>query len=296
MNFYKKKLKETLYQYITDINSKINISFELFPPKNILLEDNLWSTVNKLSTLKPNFFSVTYGANSGERYRTYDIVNAIKEHTGMIVVPHLTCVDTKKEELIKIAKTYWDNNIRHIIALRGDSVNKLNKSTIYAIDLIKILKNVANFDISVAAYPEVHPEAESSQFDLINLKRKIEAGANRAITQFFFDVECYLRFRDRCYQNGINVQIIPGILPIISFPQLKNFSNMTNVHIPSWIYNIFSGLENDLNTTKMLGASIAINMVHQLYKEGVKDFHFYTLNKSDVVYAICCSLGRKSVS
>src|SRR5580765_6449253 len=189
--------KEILDQKLTDLNSKINISFEFFPPKNNFLEDKLWPTVMKLSSLKPMFFSVTYGANSGERNRTYSLVKKIRKRTEIEVAPHLTCIDSSQAELKSIANEYWKNGIRHIVALRGDQLEKSRKVKMYASDLVSLLKEVANFDISVAAYPEVHPEANSAQDDLDSLKRKVDAGANRAITQFFFNAETYLRFRDR---------------------------------------------------------------------------------------------------
>ena len=286
--------KAILNQTLSDLSNVINISFEFFPPKNNFLEANLWSSVSKLSTLKPIFFSVTYGANSGERDRTYRIVKEIKKRTGISVAPHLTCIDATEEELKTIAKNYWDNGIRHIVALRGDQLKKSKKSKKYAVDLVKLLKDIADFDISVAAYPEVHPEAKDAQSDLMNLKRKVDAGATRAITQFFFNTEHYLRFRDLCFRNNINIKIIPGIFPIFNFQQLKNFSKMTNVNIPIYMHRIFEGLENDSETSKIIGASISINMIKILHDEGVKDFHFYTLNKSDIIYAMCHILRKKS--
>ena len=173
------------------------------------------------------------------------------------------------------------------------SKSKSKKLKMYASDLVVLLKEVANFNISVAAYPETHPEAESPQQDLDNLKRKIDAGANRAITQFFFNVDNYLRFRDRCYKHGIKNEIIPGIFPIFNFKQLKSFATMTNVHVPQWMHNMFDGLDQDMETQKMIGASIAMDMVRLLYQEGIKNFHFYTLNRSDIVYAICYRLSTR---
>ena len=183
----------------------------------------------------------------------------------------------------------------HIVALRGDLPDQSQKPEMYAADLVELLKNEADFDISVAAYPEVHPEAKSAQADLLNLKRKIDAGANRAITQFFFDVESYLRFRDRCVAAGIEAEIIPGILPVSNFQQAAKFSKMTQVKIPSWMRNQFEGLDDDPVTRQMLGASIAIDMVRVLSREGVKDFHFYTLNRSELTYALCHTLGVRPV-
>ncbi|CAL4042098.1 methylenetetrahydrofolate reductase [Buchnera aphidicola] len=285
--------KEILNQNLSDFRDEINISFEFFPPKTNILEEVLWSSVNKLSILKPTFFSVTYGANSGERDRTYGVVQEIRKRTGISVAPHLTCIDATESELRIIAKNYWENGITHIVALRGDCLKTSKKLKIHAVDLVKLLQDVADFDISVAAYPEIHPEAKDAQSDLMYLKNKVDAGANRAITQFFFDVEHYLRFRDRCIKNGINIKIIPGIFPIFNFKQLKNFSRMTNVNIPISLHYIFEGLDNDLETSKIIGANISMNMIKTLCREGVKDFHFYTLNKSDIIYPICHTLRKQ---
>lgn len=255
------------------------------------MENTLWQSLARLNTLKPSFVSVTYGANSGERDRTHAIIKDIKERTGLEAAPHLTCIDACREELQHIAQDYWQSGIRHIVALRGDLPDNSQKPDMYAVDLVRLLKDVGDFDISVAAYPEVHPEAKSAQADLINLKKKVDAGANRAITQFFFDVESYLRFRDRCVSTGIDVEIVPGILPVTNFKQLKRFAGLTNVKIPGWMHKMFDGLDNDPETRALVGASIAIDMVKILSREGVKDFHFYTLNRSELTYAICHTLG-----
>ncbi|RCU45103.1 MULTISPECIES: methylenetetrahydrofolate reductase [Corallincola] len=271
---------------------KINVSFEFFPPSNEKMEQTLWNSIERLAPLKPKFVSVTYGACSGERDRTHDIVKRIKKDTGLTAAPHLTCIDASRDELRQIARDYWQNGIREIVALRGDLPEGSNeRPDMYAADLVALLKSEADFDISVAAYPEVHPEAKSAQADLINLKRKVDAGANRAITQFFFDVESYLRFRDRCVTAGIDVEIVPGILPVSNFNQLKRFAGMTSVHLPQWLHKMYDGLDDDAMTRNLLGASIAMDMVKVLAKEGVKDFHFYTLNRADLSYAICHSLG-----
>lgn len=282
---------DLLNQSVADLNGRINVSFEFFPPKNEKMEELLWSSIHRLKTLKPKFVSVTYGANSGERNRTHSIVKSIQQETGIVAAPHLTGIDATPEELRVIAKDYWDSGIRHIVALRGDEPPGYTKKPFYASDLVALLKEVADFEISVAAYPEVHPEAKSAQADLLFLKQKIEAGANRAITQFFFDIDSYLRFRDRCAAIGIDVEIVPGILPVSNFKQLEKMAKMTNVKIPSWMYKLYGGLDDDPTTRNLLGASIAMDMVKILSKEGVKDFHFYTLNRSDLSYAICHTLG-----
>ncbi|WGE64035.1 methylenetetrahydrofolate reductase [Actinobacillus equuli subsp. haemolyticus] len=280
-----------LNQSVVDLNGQINVSFEFFPPKNEKIETMLWDSIHRLKALKPKFVSVTYGANSGERTRTHSIVKNIQQETGILAAPHLTGIDASPDELRAIAQDYWDNGIRNIVALRGDEPAGYAKKPFYAADLVRLLKEVADFDISVAAYPEVHPEAKSTQADLIYLKQKIEAGANRAITQFFFDIDSYLRFRDRCATVGIDVEIVPGILPVSNFKQLEKMAKVTNVRIPSWMQKMYQGLEDDQTTRNLVGASIAMDMVKILSKEGVKDFHFYTLNRSELTYAICHTLG-----
>ena len=291
MSFFHASQRDALNQSLAEVQGQINVSFEFFPPRTSEMEQTLWNSIDRLSSLKPKFVSVTYGANSGERDRTHSIIKGIKERTGLEAAPHLTCIDATPDELRTIARDYWNNGIRHIVALRGDLPPGSGKPEMYASDLVTLLKEVADFDISVAAYPEVHPEAKSAQADLLNLKRKVDAGANRAITQFFFDVESYLRFRDRCVSAGIDVEIIPGILPVSNFKQAKKFADMTNVRIPAWMAQMFDGLDDDAETRKLVGANIAMDMVKILSLEGVKDFHFYTLNRAEMSYAICHTLG-----
>ena len=291
MSFFHASQRDALNQSLAEVQGQINVSFEFFPPRTSEMEQTLWNSINRLSSLKPKFVSVTYGANSGERDRTHSIIKGIKDRTGLEAAPHLTCIDATPAELRIIARDYWNNGIRHIVALRGDLPPGSGKPEMYASDLVTLLKEVADFDISVAAYPEVHPEAKSAQADLLNLRRKVDAGANRAITQFFFDVESYLRFRDRCVSAGIDVEIIPGILPVSNFKQAKKFADMTNVRIPAWMAQMFDGLDDDAETRKLVGANIAMDMVKILSREGVKDFHFYTLNRAEMSYAICHTLG-----
>ncbi|HGM6911621.1 TPA: methylenetetrahydrofolate reductase [Serratia marcescens] len=296
MSFFHANQREALNQSLAELNGQINVSFEFFPPRTGEMEETLWQSIDRLSILKPKFVSVTYGANSGERDRTHSIIKGIKERTGLEAAPHLTCIDASPAQLRDIAADYWNSGIRHIVALRGDLPPGGGKPEMYATDLVALLKDVGDFDISVAAYPEVHPEAKSAQADLINLKRKIDAGASRAITQFFFDVESYLRFRDRCVAAGIDVEIVPGILPVSNFKQLQRFATMTNVRVPSWMTSMFEGLDDDAETRKMVGANIAMDMVKILSREGVKDFHFYTLNRAEMSYAICHTLGVRPVA
>jgi methylenetetrahydrofolate reductase (NADPH) len=282
---------ESLNRRLSEINNDIQVSFEFFPPNSPEMETTLWHSVERLAPLKPNFVSVTYGAGSGTRDRTHDVIKRIQQETGLSAAPHLTCIDATPEELKEIAADYWQSGVRHIVALRGDLPDKSKKPAMYAADLVKLLKEVADFDISVAAYPEGHPEAPNPQFDLLNLKRKIDAGANRAISQFFFDIEAYLRFRDRCVTVGIDVEIIPGILPVTNYKTLERFAALTNVHIPNWMPKMYEGLENDETTRRLVAANIAMEQVKVLHQEGVKNFHFYTLNRAELTYAICHTLG-----
>lgn len=292
MSFDSARQVEALNQNLAELGNDINVSFEFFPPANEAMEQTLWHSIERLKTLQPKFVSVTYGANSGTRDRTHSIIKDIKERTGLIAAPHLTCVDATPDELRGIAQDYWDSGIRNIVALRGDLPAGADKPTMYADGLVSLLKSVADFDISVAAYPEVHPEAKSAQADLLHLKRKIDNGANRAITQFFFDVESYLRFRDRCAAIGIEAEIVPGILPVSNYKTLVKFAGFTNVKVPQWLHQRFAGIADDDQTTRnLVGASIAIDMVRVLSREGVKDFHFYTLNRSELTYALCHTLG-----
>jgi methylenetetrahydrofolate reductase (NADPH) len=285
---------DALNQTMADIKG-IQVSFEFFPPKTPEMEQTLWKSVERLAPLKPAYMSVTYGANSGERDRTHEIVKRIHKDTGVPVAPHLTCVDASPKQLTEIAKDYWHKGIRKIVALRGDLPQGVTKAPSYASDLVALLKEVADFDIAVAAYPETHPEAPNAQFDLLNLKRKAEAGASSAISQFFFDPEVFLRFRDRAAAIGVDIDIVPGILPVTNYQTLLRFAGFTNVHIPSWLHHMFDGLDTQDQTTRnLLGANIAMNMVKVLVKEGVKDFHFYTLNRSELSYAICHMLGART--
>jgi len=288
---------DALNQSISELRD-IDVSFEFFPPKTEAMENTLWKSVERLAPLKPAYMSVTYGANSGERDRTHEIVKRIQQQTGVVAAPHLTCIDASRDELVDIAKDYWNSGIRRIVALRGDlPPGATEKPSMYASDLVELLKGVADFDISVAAYPEKHPEAPNSQFDLLNLKRKSEAGATEAISQFFFDASVFLRFRDRAAAAGIDLDMVPGILPVTNYQTLLRFAGFTNVHVPSWLHKQFEGLdESDQTTRNLLGANIAMDMVKVLAKEGVRHFHFYTLNRSELSYAICHMLGVRSTA
>jgi len=271
----------------------IRISFEFFPPRDAGMEARLWQTVERLAPLRPEFVSVTYGADGSTRERTHEIVTRIHAETGLVSAPHLTCVGAGRDEVLDVARRYREAGIRHIVALRGDPPRGSDSYVphpdgfAYAADLVAGLTTVGDFDISVAAYPEVHPEAASAAADLANLKRKIDAGATRAITQFFFDPAVFLRFRDAAAAAGIGVPIVPGILPITRFPQIIKFATACGAGIPGWLRERFAGLDDDADTRAMIAASVAIDMVETLRRHGVADFHFYTLNRAELVYAIC---------
>jgi methylenetetrahydrofolate reductase (NADPH) len=275
----------------------VDVSFEFFPPHDAQMEETLWNSVQRLAPLQPRFVSVTYGADGSTRDRTHKAVARIVSDTNLTAAPHLTCVDATREEIDDIAREYWDMGIRHLVALRGDSppdekfYSPYSGGYDYASDLVAGLKRVADFDITVAAYPEVHPEAPNPLFDLDNLKRKLDAGASRAITQFFFDTDVFLRFRDLAAAAGIDSAIVPGILPITRFPQLEKFAKRCGASVPAWLRERFAGLENDAETRQMIAASVAIEQVHTLQDEGLSEFHFYTLNRSELTYAICHALG-----
>jgi methylenetetrahydrofolate reductase (NADH) len=273
------------------------VSFEFFPPGSAAMEKTLWESVERLSVLQPRFVSVTYGADGSTRERTHAAVRRIVSETSLTAAPHLTCIGASRGEVDDIARQYWDMGVRHIVALRGDppkgqaQYRPHNDGYAYASDLVAGLGKVADFDISVAAYPEGHPEAPDRQFDLENLKRKLDAGAHRAITQFFFDIELYLRFRDDCATAGIEANVVPGILPITRFPQLQRFAELCGASVPAWLHERFEGLNDDAQTRQMIAANVAIEQVRLLQSEGVGEFHFYTLNRSELTYAICHALG-----
>ena len=276
---------------------KVEVSFEFFPPHNEQMEEVLWRSIERLAGLGPRFVSVTYGADGSTRERTHNAVARIVNETNLTAAPHLTCVGAPRGEIDDIARAYWDMGVRHLVALRGDPLPGVDGYEAhpdgyeYAADLVAGLRRVADFDISVAAYPEVHPEAPNPLFDLDNLKRKLDAGASRAITQFFFDTDVFLRFRDLAAAAGIESAIVPGILPITRFPQLERFAARCGADVPTWLHERFAGLEDDAETRQMIAASVAIDQVHTLQAEGLSDFHFYTLNRSELTYAICHALG-----
>ena len=296
MNYNKKQLgnRPTLFSPVEDA---VNVSFEFFPPKTEKMEETLWSSIKRLESLKPKFVSVTYGAGGGTRERTHNTVKRILEETDMIPAAHLTCVGASKAEVNEVAQNYWNIGVRHIVALRGDSLDMAESYQPHADgysnaeDLVKGLKEIGDFDVSVAAYPEMHPDSPNLAADIENLKRKVDAGASRAITQFFFEPDQYFRFLDHCDSYGINVPIVPGILPVTNFNTLKKFAGATGASIPSWMEDLFHGLDDRPETRAHVAATVASETCRRLYEGGVRDFHFYTLNRADLTYSICHMLG-----
>ncbi len=275
------------------------VSFEFFPPKTEKMEQALWQTVLRLAPQEPRFVSVTYGAGGSTRERTHATVTRVARETNLQAAAHLTCVNATKDEIDAVARHYWASGIRHIVALRGDPPEGESSYTptpggyAYAADLVAGLKRIADFEISVAAYPETHPEAPSAAFDLDNLKRKVDAGAGRAITQFFFDPEVFLRFRDQAAAAGITVPLVPGIMPVTNFASMVRFAGNCGAAIPDWLARLFDGLAEDPETRKLVAATVAGQQCQVLQAHGVTDFHFYTLNRADLTYAICHMLGLR---
>jgi methylenetetrahydrofolate reductase (NADPH) len=285
------------------VSTPVAVSFEFFPPSDEPMGRQLWEAVQRLAPLQPNFVSVTYGADGSTRTRTHECVLRILRETNLTVAPHLTCVAASRAEVLRIAQDYWQQGVRHLVALRGDApathVSRDGRyrphpgGFAYASDLVAGLVTVGRFDMSVAAYPEGHPESGSVAADLENLKRKVDAGASRAITQFFFDTDIFLRYRDLCVAAGIHADIVPGILPITRFPQLLRFAERCGASVPAWLRERFDGLEDDPETRRMIAANVAIEQVQRLREHGVHEFHFYTLNRAELTYAICHALGLR---
>jgi methylenetetrahydrofolate reductase (NADPH) len=274
------------------------VSFEFFPPKTEKMQEALWECVMRLAPLGPHFVSVTYGAGGSTRERTHETVTRIAAETPLKPAAHLTCVGASRDEVDEVARRYWEAGIRHIVALRGDppepGYRPHPQGYHYAADLVAGLKRIADFDISVAAYPETHPEALSPEADLDNLKRKIDAGASRAITQYFFDVEVFFRFRDRAAAAGIAIPIIPGILPVTNFAQVAKFSAACGARVPHWMAVLFEGLDEDPDTRRLVAATVAAEQCRALVSGGAEMLHFYTLNRADLTFAICHILGVRA--
>lgn len=280
----------------------LKVSFEFFPPKTEKMAETLWNSITRLAPLQPRFVSVTYGAGGTTRERTHATVVRILKESNLTPAAHLTCVNATRDEVDAVARQYWDAGVRHIVALRGDPPEGEENYTphpdgyAYAADLVAGLKKIAEFDISVAAYPETHPQAKSASDDLDNLKRKLDRGADRAITQYFFGADPFLRFLDRVRAAGIDAPIVPGILPVQNFEQVVKFSAMSGTKVPTWVGELFEGLDDDPETRKMVAATAAAEQCRQLHAHGINEFHFYTLNRADLSYAIAHILGLRPVN
>ena len=293
-------LAERCMPLFAEARGDIQASFEFFPPKTETMAQTLWDSIQTLAPLRPRFVSVTYGAGGSTRERTHATVERILKETDLTPAAHLTCVGASRAEVDEVARDYWDMGVRHLVALRGDPPEPGAKFEPHpdgyanAAELVGGLKRIAPFDISVAAYPEVHPDSGSKAADLENLKRKIDAGGDRAITQFFFSAESFLRFRDEAAGAGIDVEIVPGILPVTNVGQARRFAQMCGAAIPEWLDDLFEGLDDLPAARQLVAATVAAELCGQLYAGGVRHFHFYTLNRAELSYAICHLLGVRA--
>ena len=279
---------------------RIRVSFEFFPPKTEEMEKNLWESVGRLAPLSPNFVSVTYGAGGSTRERTHSTVRRILKETSLTPAAHLTCVAATRSEIDEVIHAYRDAGVRHIVALRGDPTGGVGEKYAphpggyeNAADLVSGIKRIADIEVSVSAYPEKHPDSPSVDADIDMLKAKVDAGATRAITQFFFENDLYFRYLDKVRARGIDVPVVPGILPVQNFKQTKSFAARCGASVPAWLAERFDGLDEDVATRKLIAAAVAAEQVLDLVDRGVTDFHFYTMNRADLVYAICHLLGLR---
>jgi len=285
---------------LTPIKSALSVSFEFFPPKTPAMEETLWRSIERLAPIGPRFVSVTYGAGGSTRERTHATLKRALAETSLTPAAHLTCVAASRDEVDAVARGYHDIGVRHIVALRGDPADGQSRFEAHpqgyrnAADLVAGLKRVADFELTVGAYPEVHPDARSREDDLDNLKRKLDAGASRAITQFFFDSDVYFRFLDRVRAAGISAPIIPGILPVTNFSAVQRFAATCGTSVPDWMAELFDGLDDSPDTRQLVAATVAAEQCLQLKKHGVTEFHFYTLNRAELTIAICRRLGLKA--
>ncbi|MBB35554.1 MAG: methylenetetrahydrofolate reductase [NAD(P)H] [Hirschia sp.] len=280
--------------------SDLNISFEFFPPKNDAMADRLWDSVQRLSPLDPSFVSVTYGAGGSTRERTLDVVGRIAQETPMVAAGHITCVAASKAEVDDVLRGYWNSGVKRIVALRGDPVDGIGaryephpEGYAFASDLIEGARKIADFDISVGCYPENHPEARGLADEIDNLKRKLDAGADRAITQFFFEPATYLRFRDAAADAGIDKPIVPGVMLQSNFKGLTRMAKMCGAYMPKKFVDLYDGLEDDAETRDLVTAHLVADMCNKLMEDGVKDFHFYTMNRAGLSLSTCRLLGVK---
>lgn len=294
-------MHDSLRRSRDDLARKIDVSFEFFPPKTGEMDIALWDAIERLAPLGPSFVSVTYGAGGSTRERTHSTVARIARETMIAPAAHLTCVAASTDDIAGVARDYWNAGVRHIVALRGDPQGGIGTPFVphengYANStaLVTALRKIADFEVSVAAYPEAHPESANIDADLDVLQAKIDAGATRAITQFFFENELYLRFLEKARARGIKIPILPGIVPVENFKQTASFAKKTGASVPQWLADRFEGLEHDAATRRLIGAAVAAEQVLDLVDHGVTDFHFYTMNKADLVFAICHLLGLRA--
>ena len=291
---------ETHAPLFAEARGDIQLSFEFFPPKTEAMNETLWRSIETLAPLNPRFVSVTYGAGGSTRERTHATVERIVRETGLTPAAHLTCVGATREEIEAIARGYWEAGVRHIVALRGDMPEPGQPYAPHpggyanAAELVAGLKAVAPFELSVAAYPEVHPDSDCPESDLDNLLRKIDAGADRAITQFFFSADCFLRFRDKVAAIRPDVEVVPGILPVTNVATTRRFAGQCGAAIPEWMDRLFEGLDELPQARQLVAATVAGELCGQLYAGGVRHFHFYTLNRAELAYAICHLLGVRA--
>jgi methylenetetrahydrofolate reductase (NADPH) len=279
---------------------RARVSFEFFPPKTEEMERNLWESIGRLAPLTPHFVSVTYGAGGSTRERTHSTVRRILEETALTPAAHLTCVAATRAEIDGVIRGYWEAGVRHIVALRGDPAGGVGEGYAphpggYATsaDLVAGIRRAGEIEVSVSAYPEKHPDSPTVEADIDMLKRKIDAGATRAITQFFFENDLYFRYLDRVRAHGVDIPVVPGILPVQNFKQTVNFAARCGASVPRWLAERFDGLDDDVATRKLIAAAVAAEQVLNLVDRGVTEFHFYTMNRADLVYAICHLLGLR---
>jgi len=280
---------------------RVCVSFEFFPPKTVEMEATLWEAIARLAPLAPSFVSVTYGAGGSTRERTHATVKRIIAETPLAPAAHLTCVAAGRAEVDGVIRSYVAAGVRHIVALRGDPVGGIAERYAphpqgyrHAADLVAGIKRIADIEVSVSAYPEKHPDSPSVDADIDMLQAKVDAGAGRAMTQFFFDNDLYFRYLDRVRARGITIPIVPGILPVQNFKQMRAFAERCGTSVPAWLADRFAGLDADAATRRLIAAAVAAEQVVDLVDRGVTDFHFYTMNRADLVFAICHLLGVRA--
>jgi len=296
-------MKDSQFSRRSDLGSRIDVSFEFFPPKNDVMEARLWETIARLEPLAPHFVSVTYGAGGSTKERTTRALERLSKESALAPAAHLTCVDASRDEVDAVIREFAALGVCRFVALRGDPAEGVGAA--YrphpdgyrnTAELVAALRRIGEFDVSVSAYPEKHPESADFATDIDVLKRKVDAGATRAITQFFFDNDVYERYVERVRRAGIYIPIVPGILPIHNFAQVAGFAGRCGAHVPAWLDDRFAGLENDPQTHALIASAVAAEQVLDLIERGVDDFHFYTMNRADLVFAISHLLGIRAKS